>query len=72
VVKKHPQNGPTFSKAPPKKRSPMTDAERANWQAREDAELEETKRTAARMRSFLKLLHQDPEKALQQLEQGLV
>lgn len=62
-----PQNGPTFSKAPPKKRLPMTDAERAAWQARKDADLEEAKRTAAKTRKFLQTLHKDPKAALQQL-----
>jgi hypothetical protein len=64
---RHPQNGPTFSKAPPKKLPPMTDAERAARQARKDAELEQTKRTAAKTRSFNQLLHKDSKAAWQQL-----
>ncbi len=56
---KHPQNGPTFSKAPSKKHR-MTDAERAAWEARKDAKLEETKRAAAGSRSFLQHMHNDP------------
>jgi hypothetical protein len=51
-VSRHPQNGPTFSKSP-KKQKLMTDDERAVWQARKDAELEQTKRDAAKSASKL-------------------
>ena len=64
---KHPQNGPTFSKAPPKKRARMTDAEKAAWQARKDAELEETKRTAARSRKLHQLINKDPKGFLREI-----
>jgi hypothetical protein len=63
---RHPQNGPTFTKAPPNKRR-MTDAERAAWQARNDAEMEETKRTAARSRHLHQLLHKDRKGFLREL-----
>jgi hypothetical protein len=66
-VSRHPQNGPTFTKAPPTKRRRMTDDERAAWQARKDAELEETKQMAARTRKFNQLLRKDPTVALQEL-----
>jgi hypothetical protein len=66
-VARHPQNGPTFSKTPQKKRGIMTDAERAAWQARKDAEQEEMKRTAAQTRSFNQLLRNDRKAALRQL-----
>jgi hypothetical protein len=45
----------------------MTDAEKADWQARQDAELEETQRAAARERRFHQLLNKDPNGALQEL-----
>jgi hypothetical protein len=56
---KHPHNGPTFSKAPQKKRHVMTDAELAASQRRKDAELEETKRVAADSRRFHQLMNRD-------------
>jgi hypothetical protein len=58
-MSKHPQNGPTFSKAPPKKWRPLSDDEIAAKQAREEAELEEIKRVAARSRKLHQLLHKD-------------
>ena len=58
-MSKRPQNGPTFSKAPPKKRRPLTDDELAALQDRKDAKLEETKRTAKKSRAMLQLLHKD-------------
>ena len=64
---RHPQNGPTFSKAPSKKRPRMTDAELAAWQARNDAETEETKQTAARSRRLGQLLHKDKKGFLREL-----
>jgi hypothetical protein len=51
-MSKHPHNGPTFTKAPPKKRKPLTDEELASLQARQQAALDETKRTAAKSRQF--------------------
>jgi hypothetical protein len=66
-VSRHPQNGLTFSKAPLKKRRQMTEAERVTQQARNDAEMEETKRTAARSREFHQLIRKDPRRALQEL-----
>jgi hypothetical protein len=71
TIVKHPQNGPTFSKTPAKKRSRMTDAELAAWQARQDAELEERKRTAAEERSFHQLINKDPKSAIQKLMPGI-
>jgi hypothetical protein len=59
-VSRHPQNGPTFTKAPPAKRRRMNDDERAALQTRKDVELEEAKRTAATSRGFLQLMHNDP------------
>jgi hypothetical protein len=59
-VSRRPQNGPTFSKAPPKKQKPMTDRERADRQARNEAALDETKRIAAKSRRLHQLLHRDP------------
>jgi hypothetical protein len=67
IMGKRPQNGPTFTKAPPKKRPPMTDDERVAWQARKDAELEDTKRTAAKTRNLHQLIHKDPKPALREL-----
>ena len=67
---RHPQNGPTFSKAPPKKRSQMTDAERAARHTRKEAELEEMKRTAAEERRFQQLVHNDRKAALQEIGLG--
>jgi hypothetical protein len=42
-VSRHPQNGPTFTKAPPKKQQPLL----APSSARVRAQLEETMRDAA-------------------------
>jgi hypothetical protein len=68
-VAKHPQNGPTFSKAPPKKkRPPMSDEELAALQARQNAALEETKRVAAATRGLNKLARLDPKAAVQELD----
>jgi hypothetical protein len=47
MSKKHPQNGPSLSKAPPQKRSPTTGAASPD---RKEAKQEETMRTAARLR----------------------
>ena len=57
-MSKHPQNGPTFSKAPLKKRRLVTDEQRAAWLDRQEAELEEKKREAAKSRAFSKLVNQ--------------
>lgn len=54
-MSRRPQNGPTFSKAPPKKRKPMTDEELAARHARGKAQQEEIERQAAKTRSFNKL-----------------
>jgi hypothetical protein len=64
---KHPQNGPTFSKAPPKKRVALSDEQRVAAMDRKDAELAERKRTAARSRQLLQLLHNDKKSFLQAL-----
>jgi hypothetical protein len=61
------QNGPTFTKAPPKHPRRLTNEERAARLARQAAELEETKRLAAKSRRFHKLLHTDTRAALQEL-----
>jgi hypothetical protein len=47
----------------------MSDEERAAWQARKDAELEEMKRTAATSKHLHQLLHRDPSAFLR--ENGL-
>jgi hypothetical protein len=47
MSKKHPQNGPSLSKAPPKKLSLTTGAASPD---RKETELEEAMRTAARLR----------------------
>jgi hypothetical protein len=47
---RHPQNGPTFSNAPPKKQQSVA----ISSPARKQAELEEKKRDAAKSRSFHK------------------
>ena len=60
---KHPQNGPTFSKAPQKKSRLMT----VSSPDRRQAELEETKRVAANTRRFNQLLHRDMGEALREL-----
>jgi hypothetical protein len=59
------QNGPTFTKAPPKRRR-STDEQRP---ARADPQIaeEDTKRQAAKTRDFKKLLHSDKRRALQEL-----
>jgi hypothetical protein len=64
---KHPNNGPTFSKAPPKTRKPLADDELAERQRRQDAELEQTKRECAKTREFNQLLNKNPRAALQKL-----
>lgn len=64
---KHPNNGPTFTKAPAKRRKPLTDSELAEIQRRRDAELEQTKRDCARTREFNQLLHKDLRAALRKL-----
>jgi hypothetical protein len=43
-MKKHPNNGPKFSKAPPNNRKPMTDEEIATRHARQKAEQEPIER----------------------------
>jgi hypothetical protein len=45
----------------------MTVAEQAAWQARKEAELEETKRTAARSRKLHQLIHRDPKAFLREI-----
>ncbi len=47
---KHPQNGPTFSKAPPKQRMPRA----AHSPAREQAELDQAARDCEDARQFNK------------------
>ena len=64
---RHPQNGPTFSKAPQKKRRPLTDAELAAWQARRKVVKAETGQAAAKTRTFNQAVHKDPKAALQLL-----
>lgn len=54
-----PSNGPTFTKAPPKKRKPMSDTELAEFHSRKDAAHAETVRKAAKSRQILKTLHRD-------------
>jgi len=49
-VSRHPQNGPTFSKAPPKKRNGMPVVS----PARRQAEQEQTARDCAKTREFSK------------------
>ncbi|MFZ1961895.1 MAG: hypothetical protein WAU78_00230 [Roseiarcus sp.] len=66
-MSKHPQNGPTFSKAPPKKHKPLTDQELAERQGRKDATVAETIRVAAKTRKFNQLLRKDPMAALAEL-----
>jgi hypothetical protein len=66
LIVRHPQNGPTFSKAPPKKRPRMTDEEIAIWRAQNKTEEEETKRTAKRERHLRQRINKDPKGALQQ------
>jgi hypothetical protein len=61
-VVRHPHNGPTFSKAPPKKPQPMT----VSSPDRRQAELEETKRIAANTRRFHQLVHRDPDEILRE------
>jgi hypothetical protein len=62
-VVRPPQNGPTFSKAPSKKSQPMT----VSSPDRKQAELGETKRTAANTRHLNQLLHRDTGEALREL-----
>jgi hypothetical protein len=67
-VAKHPQNGPTFSKPPlKKKRSPMSDEELAALQARQNVAMEQTKRVAAATKRFNQLARLDPKAGLQEL-----
>ena len=48
MSKRHPQNGPSLSSAPPKRRKPMTMSnDLADWHARQKAEQEEIERGAA-------------------------
>jgi hypothetical protein len=49
---KHPNNGPSLSKAPSKKRKPMSDEESADWRARKKVEQEQAERSAAVLRRF--------------------
>jgi hypothetical protein len=58
-VSKHPNNGPTFSKVPPKKRKPRTDEERALHVARKEVSISETQRLAAKERRSHELLRSD-------------
>jgi hypothetical protein len=62
-VTKHPQNGPTFSKAPAKKNQPKT----VSSPAQAKAELEEKKRDAAKSRRRHKLSHTDSRAFLREL-----
>ena len=66
-MSKHLQNGPTFSKAPPKKRPRMSDEEVATWRAQQNTALEETKRVAAATRRFSQLVRRDPKAALEEI-----
>jgi hypothetical protein len=66
VIVRHPQNGPSFSKVPPKKRPRMTDEEIAIRRAQKKTEEEETKRTAKRERHLHQRINKDPKGALQQ------
>ena len=58
-MSKRPQNGPTFSKAPAKKRKPMTDDELAESQRRKDAAHAEMVQRAEHSRNFRKRLRED-------------
>ena len=64
---KHPNNGPSFSKAPPKKPRAANGAPSPD---RQTAELEDQKRVAARSRKFSQLIRTDPGAALDMLGLG--
>jgi hypothetical protein len=53
VSKQHPQNGPSLNKSS-KKQKPITDEERSAWEARKEAELEQTKRNAEKYKRIRK------------------
>ncbi|MGB8277820.1 MAG: hypothetical protein WCF20_07805 [Methylovirgula sp.] len=59
MSKAHPQDGPTFSAAPPKRRRPITDQELADWQARKAAEEEQMIRDAATSRKFWQTVNKE-------------
>jgi hypothetical protein len=61
---RHPNNGPTFSRAPYKKPRPMTDEELATLQGRRESELAQKIRNAAKARKFNHLFRADPLAAL--------
>lgn len=52
MSKRHPQNGPSLSRPPPKRAKPMTDKELADSHARNKAEQEEIERHAAKLKAF--------------------
>jgi hypothetical protein len=54
MSRKHPQNGPSFSKAPYKKAKPLTDEELAQSQALQKEREEDAKREGAKGRRFSK------------------
>jgi hypothetical protein len=60
LLARHPNNGPTFSKAPHTKRRRMTDDELAAYQGRKAAEHKEIVRQAAKSRRFHHLMRTDP------------
>ena len=66
-MSKHPNNGPSFSKAPPKKVHRPNAVPSPDRQA---AELEDKKRDAAWSRKFHQTLNQDPAGALDMLGLG--
>jgi hypothetical protein len=55
MSRNHPNNGPSLSAAPLKKRKPMTDQELADWQAMGKVRMEETIRRADRAKNSSKL-----------------
>jgi hypothetical protein len=65
MSKRHPQNGPSFSKAPIKAARPA-----AQSPDRHAAELEETARLAARSKRFHQAIRTDPAVALDMLGLG--
>jgi hypothetical protein len=64
MSRRHPNNGPTFSRAPYQKPRPMTDEELAALQGRRVSELAQKMRDAAKEREFRHLLRTDPRAAL--------
>lgn len=63
---KHPRNGPTFSKAPPKK---LRHGDVASPERRQAA-LEETRRVAADSRRLQELANRDPSAFLEEIGLG--